>query len=131
MRNEEVLTLIRPNEELTYRLRDHLMRGRLLEFGKGMDEAWQLKRCFSSGISSPTLDQIYRRALDAGAIGGKLMGAGGGGYFLFYVTPFRKHELIDSLEVAGLSIRRFRFDHDGLLAWTMRERKNHLESNDT
>jgi D-glycero-alpha-D-manno-heptose-7-phosphate kinase len=127
MRREDVRDLVRANVELTYGLRDHLLRGRLLEFGKALDDAWQLKRRFSRQISSPALDGVYEQARVAGALGGKLVGAGGGGFFLFYVTPFRKYELIARLEALGLSIRHFRFDHDGLRAWTIRECKNHLE----
>ena len=56
------------------------------------------------------------------------LGAGGGGFFLFYVPPFCKHELMISLEDAGLKIRPFRFEQEGLRAWTARERKTRLES---
>ena len=65
--------------------------------------------------------------LDIIAIGGKLLGAGGGGFFLFYVPPFRKHELISYLENAGVEIRPFRFESQGLQAWTVRESRNHFE----
>ena len=116
------------NVELSYRMRNQLLRGKLLQFGQSLHEAWQFKRQFSSKISTARLDQIYDGALSHGAIGGKLLGAGGGGFFLFYVPPFRKHELMANLESAGLEIRPFRFEQDGLRSWTARERKNHLES---
>ena len=64
--------------------------GELRKFGKGMDEAWQLKRRFSSGVTDSRLDGIYDAALAAGALGGKLLGAGGGGFFLFYVPPAQR-----------------------------------------
>jgi D-glycero-alpha-D-manno-heptose-7-phosphate kinase len=128
MQREGVREQVQTNVELTYRIRNHLLRGRLLEFGRALDEAWQLKRELSSKISNSKLDQIYTDALGHGAIGGKLLGAGGGGFFLFYAPPFRKHELIDNLEAAGLKIRPFRFEQEGLRAWSARERKNHLAS---
>jgi D-glycero-alpha-D-manno-heptose-7-phosphate kinase len=106
-------------------MRNHLLRGRLLQFGKCLHEAWQLKRQFSSKISNSRLDKIYQDACDNGAVGGKLLGAGGGGFFIFYVTPFHKHELISHLKATGLSVRPFRFEPEGLRAWTARERKNH------
>jgi D-glycero-alpha-D-manno-heptose-7-phosphate kinase len=112
--------------ELTYRIRNHLLRGRLLQFGSALHEAWQIKRQISSKISSTSLDKVYESALMHGAVGGKLLGAGGGGFFVFYVPPFRKHDLIDYLDQAGLKIRPFRFEHDGLLAWSTRERKSDL-----
>ena len=119
--------LVKANVQLTYQLRDHLLRGRLLAFGQLLGKAWQLKRKFSKQISNAHLDDIYSYALAHGAIGGKLMGAGGGGFFLFYVTPFCKHELLGALEARGLSVSPFRFDLEGLRAWTVRESKSSQE----
>jgi D-glycero-alpha-D-manno-heptose-7-phosphate kinase len=116
------------NVGLTYQIRNHLLRGRLLEFGASLHEAWQLKRQLGSKISTPRLDQIYDSAMAHGAVGGKLLGAGGGGYFLFYVPPFRKHELIDSIESGGLPVQPFRFESEGLRAWSVRERKNQVQA---
>jgi D-glycero-alpha-D-manno-heptose-7-phosphate kinase len=128
MQQESVRQKVQSNVDLTYRMRNHLLRGRLLQFGQALHEAWELKRQFSSKISNNRLDKIYCDALAHGGLGGKLLGAGGGGFFLFYVTPFRKHELIANLESAGLKVRPFRFEQDGLRAWSARERKNHIES---
>ena len=86
-------------------MRNHLLRGRLLQFGQSLHEAWQFKRQFSSKISNSRLDDIYTDALKHGAIGGKLLGAGGGGFFLFFVTPFRRHELVANLEASGLKVK--------------------------
>jgi D-glycero-alpha-D-manno-heptose-7-phosphate kinase len=116
------------NVELTYQIRNHLLRGRLLQFGQALHESWQLKRQFSEKISNGRLDQIYADAIGHGAVGGKLLGAGGGGYFLFYVPPFRKHELIDSIESAGLRVQPFQFESEGLRAWSVRERKNQVQA---
>jgi D-glycero-alpha-D-manno-heptose-7-phosphate kinase len=121
-----ILQKVKANVALTYKARNHLLRGRLFEFGQSLHEAWQLKRQFSEKISTDRLDKIYQDALCHGAIGGKLLGAGGGGFFLFYVPPFSKYELIDSLEAAGLKIRPFRFEHEGLVAWSTREGRKSL-----
>jgi D-glycero-alpha-D-manno-heptose-7-phosphate kinase len=114
--------------ELTYRIRNHLLRGRLLQFGRSLHEAWQLKRQLSSKISNARLDAIYESAMRHGAVGGKLLGAGGGGYFLFYVPPFRKHELIGSIEGAGLRVQPFRFESEGLRSWSVREGRSELRA---
>jgi D-glycero-alpha-D-manno-heptose-7-phosphate kinase len=106
-------------------MRNDLLRGRLLQFGHSLDKVWQFKRQFSDKISSSYLDQIYADAKAHGAIGGKLLGAGGGGFFLFYAPPYRKHELMAHLKAAGLKIRPFRFEPQGLQAWTVRECRNH------
>lgn len=127
MQHESVREKVKSNVDLTYRMRNHLLRGRLLKFGESMHEAWQFKRQFSSKISNKYLDDIYDSALRAGASGGKLLGAGGGGFFLFYAPPFQKHTLIDYLESQGLKVRPFRFEQDGLRAWSARDSKNQME----
>lgn len=127
MQQESILQMVQSNVELTYRMRNHLLRGRLLQFGQCLHEAWQFKRQFSSKISNARLDQIYENTLNHGAIGGKLLGAGGGGFFIFYVPPFRKHELMNNIEAAGLKVHPFRFEQEGLRAWTAREHKNNVE----
>jgi D-glycero-alpha-D-manno-heptose-7-phosphate kinase len=127
MEQNDVKKLVKANVDISYRMRNQLLRGKLLQFGQLLDDAWQFKRQLSSKISTIRLDQIYQDARDNGAIGGKLLGAGGGGFFLFYISPFRKHELISHLKQAGLKVRPFRFETDGLKAWTVREGQNNME----
>ena len=128
MKQETIRQHVQENVELTYVMRNHLLRGRLLQFGQALHQAWTLKRRLSSKISSTKLDALYQIALDHGAVGGKLLGAGGGGFFLFYAPPFKKYELVAGLEAEGLRIRPFRFEPQGLRSWTARERKNHAEA---
>jgi D-glycero-alpha-D-manno-heptose-7-phosphate kinase len=127
MQRDDVRILVRNNVELSYRMRNLLLRGRLLEFGHALDEAWQTKRRLSSKISNTRLDAVYDGAMRNGALGGKLLGAGGGGFFLFYVPPFYKHQLMSYLEATGLKVQPFRFEKEGLRAWTVREGRNHIE----
>jgi D-glycero-alpha-D-manno-heptose-7-phosphate kinase len=128
MDTAHVRKMVETNVRLSYEMRNDLLRGRLFQFGQSLDKAWQFKRQFSNKISSSRLDQIYAEAKANGAIGGKLLGAGGGGFFLFYTPPYRKHQLITHLESAGLKVRPFRFEPQGLQAWTVRECRNHHES---
>lgn len=125
MKNEDIHNKVLENVELTYVMRNHLLRGRLLQFGESLHKAWKLKRQFSDKISNSELDKIYKESLEHGAVGGKLLGAGGGGFFVFYAPPFNRRELTDYLDSAGLNVRPFRFEQEGLCAWTARERKNH------
>ena len=78
-------------------LRQELAQGRIEAVGRLMHQGWLLKKQMASGISSPQLDDIYSRAIAAGAKGGKLLGAGGGGFFLFYCEPARRSALISAL----------------------------------
>ena len=120
--------IVQTNVRLSYAMRNDLLRGRLLQFGLAMDRAWHLKRQLSSKISNPALDDIYAQARERGAVGGKLLGAGGGGFFLFYVPPYRKHDLIEHLMASGVKVRPFRFESRGLQAWKARESRNHAAS---
>lgn len=80
------------------------------EFGILLDDAWRLKRRLSNKISSPSIDTIYDRAIKAGALGGKLLGAGGGGFFLFYV-PLKKQGAVRN--ALGLYEVPVRFETSG------------------
>ena len=115
---------IQSNVDLTYEMRNHLLRGRLTEFGYCLNKAWEIKRGLSSKISTPWLDEIYARAIESGAIGGKLLGAGGGGFFLFYVPPFLRHQVLDWIKEEGLIYTPFIFEESGLQSWTVREKIN-------
>ena len=79
---------------LVYKLRDSLEAGKLDDFGALMHENWLLKQQLASGITSPQITETYDAGLKAGALGGKLLGAGGGGFMLFY-TPAEVHKTLD------------------------------------
>lgn len=119
-----VSNMVQANVDLSYEMRNNLLRGRLHQFALAIDKAWHYKRQFSSKISNPRLDQIYADAKSNGAIAGKLLGAGGGGFFLFYVPAYQKHQLIRHLQGSGLKVHPFRFESNGLQAWTVRENTN-------
>lgn len=81
------------------------------EFGELLDYTWQLKRGISSGISTDSIDEQYERAKKAGALGGKLLGAGGGGFLLFYVPKEKQADVKKAL--AGQMYVPFSFENDG------------------
>jgi D-glycero-alpha-D-manno-heptose-7-phosphate kinase len=129
IQQQDIRQQVQNNVELTYHIRNYLLRGRLKEFGQALHKAWKIKQHFSSKISNSRLDKIYADALTHGALGGKLLGAGGGGFFLFYVPPFSKHSLMTHLSAQGLRIHPFRFEEKGVQSWTVREWNNHIEIN--
>ena len=120
-KNIDVQDRIQTNVDLTFEMRNHLLRGRLYNFGICLHKTWELKRSFSSKISNPWLDEIYNGAIQNGAIGGKLLGAGGGGYFLFYVPSFDRLKLLNWIKSIGLIATPFIFENNGLQSWTVRE----------
>ncbi|HVZ29772.1 MAG TPA: kinase [Asticcacaulis sp.] len=69
----------------------------LVEFGQLLHEAWMAKRALASSVSSSEIDEVYQAAIDAGAVGGKLLGAGGGGFLLFFVPPEKRNAVRQKL----------------------------------
>lgn len=86
------LDTLRTMRSHAYRLQESVCDGKFdaREFGAVLDESWQLKRSLASTITNPHIDEWYARAMEAGALGGKLLGAGGGGFLLFIVEPSRR-----------------------------------------
>jgi len=93
------------------RLREELQAGNLGGFGELLHEAWLLKRRLANGISNPAIDAYYERARAAGASGGKLLGAGGGGFLVFYVPGERQSAVRAAL--SDLQEMEFSFDMQG------------------
>jgi D-glycero-alpha-D-manno-heptose-7-phosphate kinase len=98
-------------KDLGRRSLDALMQGDLPRFAELMDEHWQYKKKRSNNISSPKIDAWYDIAMHNGALGGKLIGAGGGGFLMFYTE--NKRRLLHAMLEQGLEEVRFRFDFEG------------------
>jgi len=103
--------------DLCRQMHKHLIRGELLDFGRNLDDAWQLKRSLSNAISSPEIDAIYAAARNAGALGGKLLGAGAGGFFLFFVQPQYRQKVSEVLRKHNCKLSSFRFETSGVTSW--------------
>ena len=110
------------SKNIAHEMKSKLLKGQLDNFGKLLHKGWEAKKQFSDKITSPFLDEIYNYALNNGALGGKLLGAGGGGYFLFYVPTFNKIRLINAIKEKGLEIEAFTFDNIGLRSWITKEK---------
>ncbi|MAC40720.1 MAG: sugar kinase, partial [Pelagibacterales bacterium] len=118
---ETINKLVALNVKLTYDIRDSLLKGDLTKIGKFLDTAWNYKRKFSNKISNKRLDNIYNIALKNGAIGGKLLGAGGGGFFIFYCDPTKINDLSEKLKLLQTKIINFDFVSIGLKSWKVRK----------
>ena len=118
--NADIAKLVEQNVQNTYDVKNLLLKGRLNGFGELLDNAWNYKKKFSSKISSPEIDALYSEALKHGASGGKLLGAGGGGFFLFFATGANKSKLVQFLEKKLLKIYPIKFDSLGMQSWKVR-----------
>ena len=101
----------------TLAIKNVLLRGNIDEFGSLLNDNWKLKKELSPEASNKDLDAIYDLALSNGASGGKLLGAGGGGYFLFVANAENRFTLQQSLEHAGFSVQNIEFEDQGLKTW--------------
>ena len=98
-------------KELGYRSKEALESGDMILFGELMNEHWEHKKLRSGGMSNPQIDDWYDLAMKNGAIGGKLVGAGGGGFLMFMAQD--RNKLRHTMAAKGLEEVRFRFDFEG------------------
>lgn len=113
-RNEErVIETLHKIDKIGREIKRALELGAFDKFGELLNEHWKVKKNLSVKISNPRIDRWYNRALKSGALGGKIMGAGGGGFFMFYCKDGTRDRLRKSMLKEGLQEIRFRFETTG------------------
>ena len=100
-------------KEIGLETRKYLENGKVDMLGELFHTHWQTKKKRSPDISTPIIDECYEIAMKNGALGGKLIGAGGGGFLMFYCKNGEKHKVVESIQKMGLKWERFHFDFDG------------------
>ncbi len=101
-------------KEIGYEVKEALTKGDVCGFGRLLNEHWLVKKSVSTKMSNSQIDDWYELAMKNGALGGKVMGAGGGGFMLFCVDNGKRKHLRKTLENAGLRYMDFRFDWEGV-----------------
>jgi D-glycero-alpha-D-manno-heptose-7-phosphate kinase len=104
-------------KEITIQMKRDLLRNRYDDFAHLLGETWAIKKDADNRITNEKLDEIYATALNAGALGGRLLGTGGGGYFIFYTPPFYRYQVMEALEGIGLNPEGITIDQQGLSSW--------------
>lgn len=117
----EVMDAMEELKKITIELKNALLQARLDDFGRLLHEAWINKKKMARQITNTTIDALYEAARQHGALGGKILGAGGGGYLLLYCEFDKKHIVAEELEKLGGQVVEFTFDHHGLQTWEVRE----------
>jgi D-glycero-alpha-D-manno-heptose-7-phosphate kinase len=119
--DERALEGLRAGKALAIEMKNALLQRRLNDFGDLLGSAWEQKKKMSPRIANEFIDEAYDAARRQGALGGKVTGAGGGGYMLFY-SPFqRKHRVANALIELGGAVTEFEFTAQGLTTWSMNE----------
>jgi D-glycero-alpha-D-manno-heptose-7-phosphate kinase len=111
--NNAVVDSLHRTKELGIRIKESLEAGDLVSFGRLLDEHWQNKKKRSTQISDPRIDRIYQVARESGALGGKLMGAGGGGFLMLLADNGNQRRVREVVAAEGIRQMPFKFDLEG------------------
>lgn len=104
-------------KEQAIKMKEALLKGNIDKIGDILDFGWEYKKKIATGITNPTIDQIYETARKNGATGGKISGAGGGGFMIFYCPNNTRYQVIDSLSRFGGTSHRYDFTIQGMTSW--------------
>lgn len=108
-------------KEQAAQMKEVLLKGDLDAIGQILDEGWKHKKQMADSVSNAFIDEVYEEAMSAGATGGKISGAGGGGFMFFYCPSNARYKVIDHLAKFGGQSKRYEFVSEGLKTWTMND----------
>jgi D-glycero-alpha-D-manno-heptose-7-phosphate kinase len=116
-RNEKSIEAMHQLKEQARMMKEALLKGKLDEFGAILDFGFQHKRNMAQNISNSRIEEIYEATKKAGATGGKISGAGGGGFMIFYCPGNTHHAVIEALKKFGGEVKNYTFTKHGLATW--------------
>jgi len=117
-KNERSVEAMHNLKEQAQQMKDSLLRGELHKIGEILHFGWTNKKQMAKSISNALIDEVYAVALSAGASGGKISGAGGGGFMFFYCPAVTKIKVARAIESLGGRVQSFKFTREGLTTWT-------------
>ncbi len=118
-KNEKSIEAMHQLKEQARMMKDALLKGAIHDIGSILDYGFRFKKQMASGISNDSMDKIYDTALAAGATGGKISGAGGGGFMMFYCPGNTRYEVKKALAQFGGEFRNYQFTEHGLSTWSI------------
>ncbi len=118
-KNEKSIEAMHKLKEQAQQMKVALLKGKLHEIGRILDYGFQQKRLMAHNISNDTIEQLYDTAIAAGATGGKISGAGGGGFMIFYCPGNTRYSVIEALQKSNGQVREYTFTKNGLQTWTV------------
>src|SRR5690606_31287399 len=117
--DEQSIGAMHQLKEQARMMKEALLKGNIHEIGDILDYGFKYKKQMAKGISNSHLDQIYETALKAGTTGGKISGAGGGGFMMFYCPGNSNYKVREALEPFGGDFKGFQFVKNGLVTWSI------------
>jgi D-glycero-alpha-D-manno-heptose-7-phosphate kinase len=118
-KNEKSIDAMHQLKEQSKMMKEAILKGRLHEIGEILDFGFEQKRRMASNISNNDLEKIYEAAKRSGATGGKISGAGGGGFMIFYCPGNHRYKVIEALQEFGGQSKNYQFTQYGLNTWTV------------
>ncbi len=119
-KKEKSIEAMHKLKEQAILMKEAVLKGELNKIGEILDYGWKYKKQMAEGITNPVIDEIYETAKKAGATGGKISGAGGGGFMMFYCPENTRYKVIEALQKFGGEFRRFQFTKNGLETWSIK-----------
>ena len=106
-------------KEQAFLMKEALLKDELHKIGDILALSWENKKKMAAGITTDFIDEIYDTAIEAGATGGKISGAGGGGFMIFYADDSKRYDVIKALSKFGGDSKRYEITEKGLVTWTV------------
>nr|WP_304502636.1 dehydrogenase [Chitinophaga sp. sic0106] len=118
-KNDDSIAAMHHLKEQAVMMKEALLRGTIDKIGEILDYGFEQKKKMAKGISNSQLDEIYEAARKAGASGGKISGAGGGGFMIFYCPKNTRFAVVDALGKFGGDVKRYHFTNNGVQTWSI------------
>jgi D-glycero-alpha-D-manno-heptose-7-phosphate kinase len=118
-KNARTIEAMHKLKEQAIMMKEAILKGELDKIGEILDFGWQYKKHMASGITNPFIDEVYDTAIKSGATGGKISGAGGGGFMFFYCPGLTRSHVVEALKKFGGQTKRYEFTSKGLTTWTI------------
>lgn len=109
-------------KQSSYVMKDFLLRGEIVQFAKALGKEWENKKKMATSITNKNIEKIYEAAIKSGAYGGKVSGAGGGGFMFFTVDPVKKLNLVNALNKFNGKVLNFHFSDHGCQGWKINDK---------
>jgi len=120
-KKEDSIEAMHKLKEQAFLMREALLKGKLNDIGEILNFGWKYKKQMANGITNPLIDEIYEAARKEGASGGKISGAGGGGFMMLYCPDNSKFKVIEALKPFGGEVKNFHFTEEGLTTWRVND----------
>lgn len=117
-KNEKSVDAMHNLKVQAHQMKDALLRGELTKIGEILRYGWENKKAMARSISNDLIDTIYNKAIEHGSTGGKVSGAGGGGFMFFFCPGLTKVKVATELEKLGGRVQSFKFTNQGIVTWT-------------